>query len=75
MNLGLKDKRIGLIGENRFEWEMSYLSIVCGTGLAVPLDKSLPENELLELIKRSEIEAIFCTAKHEDEIYRIFLGF
>ena len=72
INLGLKDKRIGLIGENRFEWEMSYLSIACGTGLVVPLDKSLPENELLELINRSEIEAIFCTTKHEDEIYRIF---
>ena len=27
MKLDLKDKRIGLIGENRFEWEISYLSM------------------------------------------------
>ena len=46
MDIGLKGKRIAVIGENRWEWEVAYLSIVCGTGIVVPLDKSLPENEL-----------------------------
>ena len=59
INLGLKGKRIAIIGENRYEWEIAYLAIVCGTGIVVPLDKSLPENELEELIERSEVEAIF----------------
>lgn len=57
-NLGLKGKRIAVIGENRYEWEIAYLSIVCGTGIVVPLDKALPENELKSVIERSEIEAI-----------------
>ncbi len=39
INLGLKGKRIAVIGENRYEWEIAYLSIVCGTGVVVPLDK------------------------------------
>ena len=65
IDMGLKDKRIAVIGENRFEWEIAYLSIVCGTGIVVPLDKSLPENELKSLIERSEIEAIFYTQKYE----------
>ena len=59
ISLGLKDKRIAVIGENRYEWELAYLSVVCGTGIVVPLDKSLPENELEELIQRSDVEAIF----------------
>lgn len=59
INLGLKDKRIAVIGENRYEWELAYLSVVCGTGTVVPLDKSLPANELEELVERSEVEAIF----------------
>ena len=46
INMGLKNKKIAIIGENRYEWEIAYLSIVCGTGIVVPLDKSLPENEL-----------------------------
>ena len=63
IDMGLKNKRIAVIGENRFEWEIAYLAIVCGTGIVVPLDKSLPENELKSLIERSEIEAIFYSQK------------
>lgn len=65
IDMGLKNKRIAVIGENRFEWEIAYLSVVCGTGVVVPLDKSLPENELKNLIERSEVEAIFYTKKYE----------
>ncbi len=71
INLGLKGKRIAIIGENRYEWEIVYLAIVCGTGIVVPLDKSLPENELKELVERSEIEAIFYSKKYEETIEKI----
>ena len=64
IDMGLKDKRIVVIGENRYEWEIAYLSIVCGTGTVVPLDKSLPENELESLIERSKAEAIICSQKY-----------
>ena len=64
IDMGLKDKRIAVIGENRYEWEIAYLSIVCGTGIVVPLDKSLPENELESLIERSKAEAIICSQKY-----------
>ena len=71
IDLGLKGKRIAVIGENRYEWEIAYLSIVCGTGIVVPLDKSLPANELELLIERSDIEAIFYTKKYSDIIQNI----
>lgn len=66
IDLGLKNKRIAVIGENRYEWEIAYLSIVCGTGIVVPLDKSLPQNELEKVIERSGIEAIFYSEKYTD---------
>lgn len=71
INLGLKDKRIAVIGENRYEWELAYLSVVCGTGIVVPLDKSLPANELEELVERSEVEAIFYSKKYEETVEKI----
>ena len=71
INMGLKDKRIAIIGENRYEWEIAYLSIVCGTGIVVPLDKSLPENELESLIERSEVEAIICSKKYIETLKKI----
>lgn len=66
IDIGLKDKRIGVISENRYEWEEAYLSIVCGVGIVVPLDKSLPGNEIISLIERSEIEAIFYSSKYDN---------
>ena len=71
INMNLKDKRIAIISENRYEWEIAYLAIVCGVGIVVPLDKSLPENELKDLIKRSEVEAIFYSEKYEKTLEKI----
>lgn len=71
IDIGLKNKRIAVIGENRYEWEIAYLAIVCGVGTVVPLDKSLPENELKNLIERSKVEAIFYSAKYENILRNI----
>ena len=71
IEMGLKDKRIALISENRYEWEVAYLSICCGTGVVVPLDKALPANEIESLIIRSEVEAIFYSKKYDDTMAEI----
>ena len=66
IQMGLKDKRIAVISENRYEWEMAYLAVVAGTGVVVPLDKALPGNEIESLILRSQVEAIFYSNKYQD---------
>ena len=66
IDLGLKNKRVAVISENRYEWGMAYLAVTCGTGIVVPLDKSLPENEIKSLIERSEVEAIFYSQKYDE---------
>ena len=71
IDLGLKDKRIAVIGENCYEWCVSYLAVVTGTGIVVPLDKALPENEIESLIIRSEVEAIFYTKKYDEIMQKL----
>ena len=71
VDLGLKDKRIAVIAENRYEWSVAYLAIATGTGIVVPLDKSLPENEIESLIIRSEVEAIFYSKKYDEIMNKI----
>lgn len=66
IDMGLKDKRIAVISENRYEWGVAYLAIVAGTGVVVPLDKALPDNEIESLIIRSEVEAIFYSSKYDN---------
>ena len=65
IQMGLKDKRIALISENRYEWELSYLAVASGVGVIVPLDKALPDNELESLILRSQVEAIIYSSKYD----------
>ena len=71
IEMGLKGKRIAVIGENRYEWEVAYLAICCGTGVVVPLDKALPGNEIESLIVRSEVEAIFYSEKYNEVMAKI----
>ena len=45
-HVGLNNKRIAIISENRYEWELAYFAIVSGVGTVVPIDKSLPSGEI-----------------------------
>lgn len=69
--LGLKDKRIAVISENRYEWAVSFFSIVNGTGVAVPLDKHLPEVEIENLISRGRVDAIIYSKHFDSEMLQL----
>ena len=66
INLGLKDKRVAIISKNRYEWILSYVSVLNGTGIAVPLDKGLPEEETESSLQRSYAEAIIFANDYMD---------
>ncbi|MGI6622699.1 MAG: AMP-binding protein [Clostridiaceae bacterium] len=68
ISLGLKGGKIALIGENRYEWSISYLAVVNGTGIIVPLDKELPTNEIDLLIDRSKADAIIYSGNVKEKI-------
>ena len=57
-------KHIALIGTSSVEWIESYLGIITGCATAVPLDAALPCEELIDLINRSDSEALFLSPKH-----------
>ena len=69
--LGLKDKRIIIIGENTYHWYVSYMAMLCGVGIAVPVDKELPENEIENVIKRSKASAVIYSTKQQETIKKI----
>ncbi len=54
----LKDKKVAIIGKNRYEWFLTYLSVVNGIGTVVPLDKGLPENEIESLLERCKADCV-----------------
>ncbi|MBC6679949.1 AMP-binding protein [Mogibacterium sp. BX12] len=68
LDLGLKGKKIAVIGENSYKWVVSYLGTVNGTGVVVPLDKELPPKEIANLIKRAGADAIIYSSKMKETV-------
>ncbi|MDD6042628.1 MAG: AMP-binding protein, partial [Eubacteriaceae bacterium] len=66
INRNLKGKRIAVIGETCYQWESSYLAVICGTGLVVPLDKELSAEDLEGQIIDAQVSAVIFDSKHED---------
>ena len=66
ISLGLKDKKIAILSQNRYEWIESYFAIVNGVGIVVPLDRSLPKDEVVSLLRRSKVDAIIFDGKYKD---------
>ena len=58
IDLGLENKRIAIIGKNRYEWALSFVSILCGVGITVPLDKGLPEHEIVSSLERAKVDSV-----------------
>ena len=69
--LNLKNKRVVIIGENTYHWYVSYMAMLCGTGIAVPVDKELPANEIENVVKRSKASAVIYSAKKKEVIKKI----
>lgn len=62
---GFQGKHIALIGSSSAEWIESYLGIITGKTVAVPLDVMLPAEDLADLINRSDSEALFLSPKKQ----------
>ena len=69
--MGLKGKRIAVIGRNRYEWALGHLTNLLGGMVSVPLDKDLQVDELESSLIRSKADAIFFDEKYIDKIEEI----
>lgn len=67
----LKGEKILIIGETTYQWYVSYMALLCGAGIAVPTDKELPDNELENIIKRSDAAAVIYSPRKKDQIKKV----
>lgn len=71
LNLGLENKKVAIISNNRYEWCVSYLAVTTGNMVIVPLDKLLPEKEIENLIQRSQAEVVIFEDKYTEIFKKI----
>ncbi len=67
-SLGLDDTRVAIMSETRYEWYVTYLSTVNGVGVTVPLDKELPENEIISLLNRSKSQVLVYSSSKQSVV-------
>lgn len=65
-SLGTKNKNIGIYMANSYQWCTCFMAITSGAGIAVPLDKDMPEEELCNILSFAEISVIITDEKRYD---------
>ena len=70
-SMGFKNKRIAILGRNRYEWALGHLTSLLGGIVSIPLDKDLQIDELENSLIRSKADAIYFDEKYIDKIEEI----
>lgn len=68
---GAKNKRVAIIGKNRYEWIVTHLANLLGGIVSIPLDKDLQLEELENSLIRSKADYIIFDEKIVDRIEEI----
>ncbi len=66
--ISINAKRIAVIGNNSYEWCVTYLGTETAGKIIVPLDKALTDIEIEKLLKRSEVDVVIYEKKYNNAI-------
>ncbi len=70
-NLGYQNKRVAIVGRNRYEWVITHLANLLGGILSIPLDKELQVDELESCLVRSKADVLVFDEKYLENIEEI----
>lgn len=62
------DKHVAIVGENSYEWLVVFLAAICGGNTALAIDKSLPDEEIVNLSKIGEADMAFATDTYFEKV-------
>ena len=68
---GHKGKRIAVMGNNCYQWALTYFTTLAGLGICVPLDKALPYDELESSLARSYTDVLVFDKAHADAVEQL----
>ena len=69
--LGIKDKKVAIIGENSYEWLVSFFAVANSRNVVVPIDKELDAVTIYELIQHSNCSIVLYTKSYKNKIRRL----
>jgi len=71
MTRGFGNSRVIVMGENSYQWCVAYMTVICGLGVVVPVDKEIPAEEIANIARVSEASLILYSAKYEEKLAQV----
>lgn len=68
--IGADETHVAVIGPSSYKWLLSYISVLCSESVVVPVDKDLPEADLINVINHSDSEYVFCATRKYEDFFR-----
>ncbi len=62
---GWQGKHIAIIGSSSYSWVTTFLGITCSANVVIPIDKMLPEDEILGLLVMGDADMVFLSEEFE----------
>ncbi len=69
--LGISDKSVAVSGDTHPRYITTYISVVCGNGCIVPIDKELSVEATVDFLRLAECEAFVYTKAQREKAERI----
>lgn len=63
--LGLDKAHVAIVGENSYRWIHIFVSLLTTKATVVPVDKELPEEQMLNVLESSDSEVVFYSEEFE----------
>lgn len=73
LKMGLSGKKIAVIGDNSYEWAVTYFATVNGASVIVPIDKDLTVKEITNILNKAQVDAIVYSGKMKETIFKVGL--
>lgn len=64
-SMGYGDAHIACVGENSYNYVVTFLTVLKSAGVFAPVDKDLPESEMSYVLDNSDSRIVFCSSALE----------
>lgn len=71
VNNGWKGKHIAIIGSSSYRWVVTFLAVACSSNVVIPIDRMLPESDILNLLVMGDADVVFVSKEFEHLIPKI----
>lgn len=62
----LRGVHVALLGENSYDWVVTYIATVVSGCTIVPIDKELSNEEIETIVRQSDAKALFCSDDYSE---------